>query len=98
VLGWCPTRLRAASRLASIATFLPDQPLLEVPLQCYELPVRDTRFLLQVGLDERASGTADYSATSGSFPSAASTDPELDIDLAVESIQHPERYPLVSRK
>ncbi|HLF15096.1 MAG TPA: DUF2442 domain-containing protein [Bacteroidota bacterium] len=23
--------------------------------------------------------------------------PELDIDLAVESIEHPERYPLVSR-
>lgn len=23
--------------------------------------------------------------------------PELDIDLAVESIRHPERYPLVSR-
>jgi hypothetical protein len=26
VLAWFPTRLRAASRLASIATFLPDQP------------------------------------------------------------------------
>jgi hypothetical protein len=24
--------------------------------------------------------------------------PDLDIDLAVESIHHPERYPLVSRK
>jgi hypothetical protein len=23
--------------------------------------------------------------------------PKLDIDLAVESIEHPERYPLVSR-
>ncbi|MGH9319302.1 MAG: DUF2442 domain-containing protein [Vicinamibacteria bacterium] len=23
--------------------------------------------------------------------------PELDVDLAVESIQHPERFPLVSR-
>ena len=23
--------------------------------------------------------------------------PELDVDLAVESIEHPERYPLVSR-
>jgi hypothetical protein len=23
--------------------------------------------------------------------------PELDVDLAIESIEHPERYPLVSR-
>jgi Protein of unknown function (DUF2442) len=23
--------------------------------------------------------------------------PELDVDLAVESIEHPERYPLISR-
>jgi hypothetical protein len=24
--------------------------------------------------------------------------PDLDVDLAVESIEHPERFPLVSRK